>query len=271
MIIQDLHMHTLWDDGSNSTSDMVASAASKGLSSVGVCIHSPLPNESWCAKPENIPVFVSEMKSLAEQYSPGLSVYCGLEYDSLSSPAFEPYDYIIGSVHMLDLEGKLWAVDDSRQKSQDLLDTVFHGNTDAFAETYFAEVEKLAGIKQIDIVGHFDLLTKFNEPDPLIKTVRPRYLRAAESAMEKLSAAGKIFEINTGAISRGYRSSPYPSNALLCTLHEMGGRILLSSDAHSKDNIAFAFDIACRQARAAGFAEMAVFNGHSFSNSDLPF
>ncbi|MGN1096010.1 MAG: hypothetical protein ACI4QR_06440, partial [Eubacteriales bacterium] len=93
----------------------------------------------------------------------------------------------------------------------------------------------------------------FNEGGRRFDENDARYRRAALSAMEKLNNAGKIFEINTGAISRGYRTSPYPSPFLLGALSEMGGRVTLSSDSHTAKNIGFAFDKAEEIARSFGF------------------
>ena len=78
--------------------------------------------------------------------------------------------------------------------------------------------------------------TSFHKP--------PQVYRAAERAMEKLVAAGKIFEVNTGAISRGYRTTPYPSAQWLRLLREMGGRVTVSADAHHKSGVTCAFDLA---------------------------
>ena len=82
--------------------------------------------------------------------------------------------------------------------------------------------------------------------------------------MERLNAAGKIFEINTGAISRGYRSTPYPAPELLRHLYAIGGRITVSSDAHSAAAICCAFDKAEALAQSCGFTELWQFNGNRF-------
>lgn len=73
--------------------------------------------------------------------------------------------------------------------------------------------------------------------------------------MEKLNSAGKIFEINTGAMFRVGKSVPYPSEYLLRALCEMHGKIIFSSDAHSKEAVAFAFDRACALAEKCGFSD----------------
>ena len=94
----------------------------------------------------------------------------------------------------------------------------------------------------IDIIGHFDLIAKYNEGNNLFDETHPRYLAAAKAAIDRLLAAGKPFEINTGAIASGYRTVPYPAPALLSYLRGQGGKVILSSDAHSPENIAFSFD-----------------------------
>ena len=132
------------------------------------------------------------------------------------------------------------------------------------AEAYYRQYHALAQIKEVDIVGHFDLLTKFDEEMRLFDESSPRYLTAALSAMDALIAAGKIFEINTGAISRGYRTTPYPSEMLLRALHERGGKITISGDSHRVEDIAFGYDQAMQLARDCGFTELWTFDGKGF-------
>ena len=71
--------------------------------------------------------------------------------------------------------------------------------------------------------------------------------------MERLVRAGKLFEINTGAISRGYRQTPYPAEPLLRLLREMDGKILFTADAHRACDVAFGYAEAVELARRCGF------------------
>jgi len=64
---------------------------------------------------------------------------------------------------------------------------------------------------------------------------------------------GVPFEINTGAISRGYRTTPYPSFEILKAIHDGGGRIVFSSDAHDKSTLRYWFPQAEELAKKAGF------------------
>ena len=80
-------------------------------------------------------------------------------------------------------------------------------------------------------------------------------LDAAMGAMEALLRRDVLFEINTGAMSRGCRTSPYPAPSLLRALRERGGRICITSDSHSEGTVAFAFRQAGELALACGFRE----------------
>ena len=91
-------------------------------------------------------------------------------------------------------------------------------------------------------MGHIDLITKFNEGNRLFDMEAPRYLKAARSAIDTLLPLKIPFEINTGAISRGYRTEPYPAKSLRDYIKQKGGTLILSSDAHAKENLFYKFE-----------------------------
>ncbi len=78
-------------------------------------------------------------------------------------------------------------------------------------------------------------------------------------ALDALIEKHRIFEINTGAVSRGWRTAPYPQEFLLRRLAEKGAAVMLSSDCHAKENIMFRFDEAEEYARACGIKEFVTF------------
>ena len=237
-----------------------------GLSGLGLTAHSPMENEFWTVKPERMAEYRAELARLKTEYAGRMDVWCGLEYDLTSDRKWlDGFDYVIASVHALETTRGLWALDDNRERSRRMIVIAFDGDRGRRGGGVFREGQGDRAIDRADIVGHFDLITKFDEPEPLYDAASPRYRAAALDAMEALVQAGKIFEINTGAMSRGYRSSPYPAPALLRALREMGGRITITADAHSRENLAFAFDQAEAAARAAGFTEIWEFDGAGFA------
>lgn len=53
---------------------------------------------------------------------------------------------------------------------------------------------------EVDIVGHVDLLTKFNEDEFFIRFDNLDYLALAKECIDELIKANKIFEVNTGQL-----------------------------------------------------------------------
>ena len=262
MIRQNLHMHTTWDDGACTAEEMIRASRDAGLTSVGVSLHSPLPEPcDWAPDASRIPAFLEEIHALRARFAGEITVYAGIEWDATSRVDLTPFDYVIGSVHHL---SGMATVDDSARMTERMIRYGFGGDADAAAEAFFASYAAVAENPRVDIVGHFDVLTKFDEQRGFFKPDSPRYRRAARAAMEQLVAAGKIFEVNTGAISRGYRTTPYPSPALLRALRAMGGRVTVSADAHHTSSVTCAFDQAEALVRACGFEEVWVLEGKEF-------
>ena len=87
--------------------------------------------------------------------------------------------------------------------------------------------------------------------------------------MERLVRAGKIFEVNTGAISRGYRTTPYPSEPLLRALWEMDGNILFTADAHRAQDICCAYEQAVQLVKSCGFTQHWILTAEGFVPESL--
>lgn len=269
MTTQNLHMHSAWDDGKNTAEEMILASMAAGLTSVGISLHAPMGFETdWAPDVSVIPAYQKEVRALGEKYADSIRVYCGVEWDTLSPVDPAEFDYAIGSVHNLPVEGmdksQYPPVDASAGITQKLISAYFDGDCDAAAKRYFEQYALVAAQPHVQIVGHFDLITKFDERHHFFRPESPVYKKAAREAMEALVASGKIFEINTGAISRGYRTTPYPAPELLRQLHAMNGRVTITADAHHADGVVCAFDQAEQLARACGFEEIWILEGKEF-------
>ena len=267
MITQNLHMHSTWDDGKCAIEEMILASKAAGLASVGFSVHGPMPFENrWECPKEKLPDYIAEVRAMKAKYAGAIDVYLGIEWDATAQDLdLSIYDYVIGSVHEIPVPGGgTRSADSNPETTAAYIHECFGGDADAAAESYFAELAKVAQNPEADIVGHFDLLTKFDETHHFFDENSLRYRRAACAAMEGLVKAGKIFEVNTGAISRGYRTTPYPSVQWLRLLREMGGRVTVSADAHHTSGVVCAFDLAERMVRDAGFEEIWVLQGKEF-------
>ena len=270
MFSQNLHTHSTFDDGQNTLEEMARAAHAAGLGSIGFSAHAPMPFPScWTIQQHRLPDYFSEAKRVKERLRGTIDVFCGVEWDLYSVIPPKGFDYVIGSVHHIAIDSSLPCVDHTAQETARIIRNYYAGDADAMAEAYFRQYMTLAQVKEVDIVGHFDLLTKFDEERMFFDASSPRYLAAALSAMDALITAGKVFEINTGAITRGYRTTPYPSETLLRALRERGGKVTISADSHREEDVAFGYDQALQLARDCGFTEFWTFDGKEFIPQQL--
>lgn len=267
---QNLHTHTTFCDGKNTAEEMILAALELGMDSLGFSGHSPLEGECWAMDAADVPHYRRQLQDLREKYAGRLELFLGLEQDILSPLPQENWDYLIGSVHILEREGKRLSVDESTQTFQRGVEQWFGGDPMAFAEAYYRQVGAVAEKTGCQIVGHFDLVCKFNEGNCLFDTEHPRYRAAALEALERLREREVILEINTGAMSRGYRTAPYPERWILQKAKEMGLPICLTSDAHSVRHLTYAFDQAAELARSCGYQEAMYLTQAGFVPGPLP-
>ena len=260
-VTSNFHTHTTYCDGKSTPEETVQAAIEKGMTALGFSGHAYTPfDASFCMSLENTKKYKTEIVRLKEKYAGQIEIYCGLEMDYFSEADTDGFDFLIGSVHYVEKDGAYFSVDESTQTFQETVRRVYQGDYYAFAEDYFNLVSRVVEKTKADIIGHFDLITKFNEGEKLFSESCPRYVNAWDAALRSLIPLGKPFEINTGAMQRGFRSAPYPSVPILKKIKEYGGKILISSDCHQADAVDFAFDAAVSAARKGGFCELACLN-----------
>ena len=205
-----------------------------------------------------------------------------------SGSQYGTFDYIIGSTHAIrlsleELKERAWDMSEFKAPDMDgvvlsddglyiyvdygpealnwAIDKIFGGDPLAFAEAYFRDESRIVAETDCDIVGHFDLLLKFNEKDKMFDETSLRYVQARDKALDRIFSDFKakgmrpIFEVNTGAMARGYRTVPYPSQDSLKAIRDRGGQIIINSDCHRADLLDFGFSYARELVLGAGFEE----------------
>ena len=130
---------------------------------------------------------------------------------------------------------------------------MFGNDAGKLAESYYGAFCEYILKRKPDIVGHFDLITKFDEIDESILLCDNEYLKIADEYMEKAVLSDCLFEVNTGAISRGYRKTPYPHENLLHILKKHDSKLILSSDSHDANTLDFGFEETKKMLRGIGF------------------
>lgn len=257
MIKSNFHTHTYFCDGKDSPEDMVIAAMAKGFTVLGFSGHGQMPIENdfaMTAKTE--PLYRKEILRLKKKYSGKIKIFCGAELDYFNVPSDFKYDYIIGSVHYVFKDGHYIPVDLTADDVVDAVESFYGGDFESYAEDYYGMECEVVEKTGADIIGHIDLISKFFE----IKAFHyaDRYFHAAEKCVKKLAYYNIPFEINTGAMARGYRTDPYPSREILGMIKKYNGKIIISSDCHDKKHLDYAFDKAVNLAVMCGFSEHGV-------------
>ncbi len=269
MIKANFHTHTTYCDGKNTPEEMVLAAIRLGMTALGFSSHSYSDSENYGLKPETIANYRSEILRLKEKYRDCIEILLGIEQDVTSDSLDFPYDFSIGSMHGVHKDGDVFSIDHCEEIFVQTVTQHYQGDYYAYAEDYYRQLADSVLKHDPTFIGHFDLVTKFNEGEKFFDESHPRYQEAALNALEVIARAGKPFEINTGAVFRGCRTMPYPAPFLLKSLHEMDGKIILSSDAHSCDGLLFGYEKATELAKSCGFATAVVLTPDGFREESL--
>ena len=246
------HTHTTWCDGRDAPEAVVLAAIEKGFDEIGFSSHAMLPDDTvaWVLTPEKAVAYAAEIRALAVKYAERIRVLCGVEADYVpgsSDPDRATYaaiapDYIIGSIHFVTApDGGVVCVDKSPESLTEGIRAHFGGDVEKYIRAYFRQQRDMVELFDFDVVGHLDLVRKFNAKHPYFDEGAAWYREELEATADAVAASGKIAEVNTGAISRGWLDDAYPSAEFRALLRKRGVRFTLSADAHSADAIDCAF------------------------------
>ena len=140
-------------------------------------------------------------------------------------------------MHYVRKDGVYLEVDESKEILVNAINNYYDGDVYALIEDYYKNVSGLVEGQIPTIIGHFDLISKFNEKGDIFCENDIRYENAWKKAVDKIIKKVNVFEINFGAISRGYRTNPYPNEKQIEYIKSLGGKFVLGSDAHNILNL----------------------------------
>ena len=262
MIYTNMHTHTDFSDGADTVEANVRRAIELGMPSLGISDHCyTYFDTSYCVQADRLPEYKAEVKRIKELYRGQIDVYLGIELDGFARlPDRADYDYIIGDAHYVETPDGYRAVDLDKNDFRDISRTYFGGDTVAMAVSYYRSYAETVCPMKPDILGHIDLITKYS----LVDESDSRYVKAATEALEAALAVTPVIELNTGAISRGYRCDPYPAVFILDEIKRLGGRILLSSDSHAAKDLTCWFDRAEELLLSRGIKSAVIYKNGKF-------
>ena len=209
---QNLHTHSVYSDGKNTPREIIEKALSLGFNSIGFSDHARMPFKvTGAPSDDQYKNGLTEISLLKKEYKGIISVFQGIENDVYSTQDLSGYDYVIGSCHCMPLNGEIIEFDDKKELVKSVIDQLFNGNGIDFAHAYYQNFEKLTLTKRIDVIGHADLVSKHSETSDFFDTDSAIYKDIALKSIRKVFERCQVFEVNTGAVARGYKNGFYPA------------------------------------------------------------
>lgn len=198
-----------------------------------------------------------------------MDILCGIEWDLLSEGTPKGFDYWIGSAHHL--YGKTL---------RNTTKLIFAPRICGTASTTILMATRWQRWKPIlpkwrrsppkaGYSGTYRPCQKAERGRQLFDEESPRYKAAALRALQAARENDCILEVNTGGVYRGYRKDFYPGAWLLGEWNKLGGRVIITADAHDTAALTFGFDEAAAAIKAAGFTALTVLTVNGFEQQEL--
>jgi len=267
MLQANYHIHSDYCDGRDTLEEMVAAGIAKGLTSIGLSSHFPLPfPNDWTMKEERLEHYLNDIKKLKEKYASQIELYCGMEIDffidrqdisDLAKTVIPQLDYAIMSIHTLGKTSgdKVFYIDESQHDFELGIEKYYHGDEQAFIKDYYQSLEKMVQSYKPDILGHIDLIKKYNQNNYFFDQNDRWYQETVRSCLDGIAATKTRIEINTGANMRVPGVGRYPSDWMIPEMKKRNIPITIGSDSHSVEGIVYEYNQAEAYLEQCGYQE----------------
>jgi histidinol-phosphatase (PHP family) len=245
---------------------VVERAIEAGFSHYGLSEHSPrwrtedlFPGEEDLTPEDLMRIFedyAAHARALREQVAGKLDLLVGFETERLPPEdwatrmrglrtRFAP-DYIVGSVH--DVDGQV--IDFSPERTRAVAEAI--GGVELLQMRYFDAVADLVTELRPEVVGHIDLIRKFDGPAP---SFSPAVYRHIDLALEAVRSVQGVLEVNCATHRRGL-GPVYPLPEILQRARRMGIGVTLGDDSHGAHDVGVGLDASLRAIQQAGYQQV---------------
>ncbi|MFH1475397.1 MAG: histidinol-phosphatase HisJ family protein [Chloroflexota bacterium] len=254
----DAHLHTNLSPDSDVPIDVYCAAAvERGILELAITDHLDFDPRAPAHSFADFATRERTIRDAAQRWAGrGLAVRFGVEisYESRRETeirehlAAHPYDFVIGSVHVMRGSPYTGARVAAWVAGRSFMEIV---------TPYFDEVVAAIRSDLFDTLGHLDYVKKY-----LVEHVPPTAFAAAPEAYEpvlrSLVETGTGLEVNSSGLRQAPRET-YPAPWAVARFRELGGEIVTAgSDAHRARSFAYGLARAYEIAAAAGFEQLAI-------------
>lgn len=247
--------------------EVVLAALAAGFTTYGLSEHGPrdreedlFPDEEDLAPADLHRIFAAyttEALRLRDAHAGQLEILVGFETEVLppeSWPArmrelrasLSACDYVIGSVHHVDG----LCIDMSPEATERAREVC--GGREALEVRYFELVAQVAQELRPEVLGHLDLIRKFDGSEPAFG---PRTWRAIDAALESARAAGCALDVNASPARRGL-GPVYPLPEILSRAQRAGIPVTLGDDSYGPEQVGVGLQASLAAIASAGYREV---------------
>ncbi|MCR5742370.1 MAG: histidinol-phosphatase HisJ family protein [Lachnospiraceae bacterium] len=250
-MLTDNHTHTCFSGDSDApVRAQIEAAISKGLGGITFTDHCdpdfPVEPDMFSLDFEN---YFKQMRTVREEYAGKIDVQIGLELgmrtdqeELLNSIASShPFDFIIGSIHVVDGYDPYY-----KEYWQD------KGAYEGLYRYFQSAIDCLKMYDFYDTFGHLDYIFRY-VPEEENHYTWLDFKDQIDEILRIIIERGKCLEINTAGLKYGLGyAHPHPD--ILKRYAELGGsRITLGSDAHAPEHIGYGFKETAKVLKECGF------------------
>ena len=275
--ISNLHTHTDYCDGKNSIEENIKYAIEKEFISLGFSGHSNFFKDDCSMTKEGTIKYLNDIKKYKEIYENKIQIYSGIEADYYSNLNKETdkemeLDYRIGSVHFIEddkngNEKNYFCIDMSKDNFNE---TIKHfGNIKIVIEKYFDNIIKMTNTQKPDIIGHFDLIRKYNLKKEYFTEEEDWYIQKVEEVLKHIKENNCIVEVNIKLMNANNLDAHYPNKNTIKKILEAEIPLILNTDAHSINNLDNFYFEAVEELKKVGVKKMKMLIDNSFKDIDI--
>ena len=244
----DHHMHTVFSDGAARIEEMAAAAIERGLTTITITDHMPLPFDNrYATRFDDLDRYRREIGLAKDKYAGQLEINAGLEIEFL--PSFTPWiqsivdmgwDHLLVSVHNLFVNGEPHIVNGTRREFE-ILVAYSENNIENLCRTYYETMQMAVRTGWFDIVGHLDVIKKNNAGQAYFMESSPWYRSLVLETLDCVEKYKMKMEINMSGLNSPAKEQ-YPSRWIIQEAIKRDIPLVLSSDSHRPESLGQYFD-----------------------------